>query len=56
VDAVVRELPPEPAGLIASSFGERPEVVGLAGRRLRVAHDEEPHARKDTTGAVGTSL
>jgi hypothetical protein len=42
--------------LLASDVGERPKVVGAALGRLRVAHDEEPHARKDTTGAVGTSL
>jgi hypothetical protein len=35
---------------------ERSQIVRLPGRRLRVTHDEEPHVRKDTTGAVGTSL
>jgi hypothetical protein len=42
--------------MLAPGLGEGAEVVGLADSRLRMAHDEEPHARKDTTGAVGTSL
>jgi hypothetical protein len=42
--------------VLTPGFGEGAQVVGLAESCLRMTHDEEPHARKDTTGAVGTSL
>ena len=46
LDAVVREALPEQAGVLSPGLGEGAQVVGLAESRLRMTHDEEPHAAR----------